>query len=177
MFTEEQKQKLIESKTEIIGIAAVNSCNYIGLEGHLVIRNKEDMQHFVRTTKGSVVIIGRKTFESCRRPMLGRSVCVLTRDPVKCYPDALVFNNAEQLVKHIVGFSHVYIAGGAEIYGVFEGVYSGFLLTTLDDATKGDIKLPFNLWRGVTDGEWKYEHSILISHGKINQLTKVKSND
>lgn len=173
MFTEEQKKQLVKSRTDIIGIAAVNTLGYIGLSGNLVVRNKEDMQEFVRVSKGTVLVMGRTTFESCRRPLLGRSVCVLTSNKEKAYRDAQTFTELQQLVAHIVGYQHVYIAGGAEIYKLFEDVYTGFSLTELYDKTKGDVRLPIDIPTGLKIGTWRYDNGRNIKHGRINQYTKV----
>ena len=55
----------------------------IGLEGRLLVDNREDMRHFVRSTRGGVVIMGRKTLESFPggRPLRGRhNIVVSSRD-------------------------------------------------------------------------------------------------
>lgn len=173
MFTDKQKQQLIRSSTDIIGIAAVNKLGYIGLSGRLVVRNKEDMQQFVSVTKGTTIVMGRTTFESCRRPLTGRSVCVLTKDTTKAYKDAQTFTELQELVNHIISYNHIYVAGGAEIYKLFEDVYTGFSLTELEDHTKGDIRLPIDILHGLKIGTWRYDNGQNIKHGRINQYTKV----
>ena len=54
----------------------------IGLDGGMVIENREDMRHFVSCTTGHPVIMGRKTLESFPggRPLKNRRNVVLTRD-------------------------------------------------------------------------------------------------
>ena len=55
----------------------------IGLDGRLLVDNREDMRHFVRSTRGGVVIMGRKTLESFPggRPLRGRhNIVVSSRD-------------------------------------------------------------------------------------------------
>lgn len=130
------------------------------------------MHNFINTTRGSVVVMGRKTFELCRRPLIGRSVCVLTNDANKSYTDALVFTSLESLTKHLIAYTKIYIAGGAEVYKLFEGVYTGFILTQLNDNTKGDIKLPFNPLNSINVGGWSYCMHTNITHGKIYQLRR-----
>ena len=54
----------------------------IGLDGGMVVENREDMRHFVACTTGHPVIMGRRTLESFPggRPLKNRRNVVLTRD-------------------------------------------------------------------------------------------------
>ena len=54
----------------------------IGLDGGMVVENREDMRHFVACTTGHPVIMGRRTLESFpgARPLRNRRNVVLTRD-------------------------------------------------------------------------------------------------
>ena len=52
----------------------------IGRDNTLPWRLRSDMQHFKRTTMGKPVIMGRKTFESFRSPLPGRTNILLTRN-------------------------------------------------------------------------------------------------
>ena len=52
----------------------------IGLEGALVVSNREDMRRFVRLTMGGTVVMGRKTLESFPGgPLKGRRNVVISR--------------------------------------------------------------------------------------------------
>ena len=173
MFTDEQKETLKISHTKFTGIAAVNNKNYIGLDGKLVDSDKDDMRYFVNTTRGHVVVMGRKTFESCKRPLLGRNVCVLSRNPIKIYPDAIVLSPA-QLVKHMISFEQVYIAGGAEVYKIFDDVYSEFVLTHIPKDTVGDVLMPIDFLHG-----WRMVYSAVplglnTGGATLNKYIKVR---
>ena len=48
----------------IAAIVAVDGNNGIGFDGELLERIPEDMRRFKELTKGEVVIMGRKTWES-----------------------------------------------------------------------------------------------------------------
>ena len=54
----------------------------IGRDNRLPWRLPVDMKHFMTTTMGKPVIMGRKTLESMKSPLPGRTNIVLTRDPL-----------------------------------------------------------------------------------------------
>ena len=53
----------------------------IGRNNSLPWRLPVDMKHFMTTTMGKPVVMGRKTLESMKSPLPGRTNIVLTRDP------------------------------------------------------------------------------------------------
>ncbi len=61
-------------------IAAVSQNGYIGVDGKLPWHYPEDMRLFASKTKESIVIMGRKTFESINsRPLPNRRNIVISR--------------------------------------------------------------------------------------------------
>ena len=62
-------------------IAAVARNGAIGRGNQLLCRISEDLKFFKRTTLGSPVIMGRKTWDSIGRPLPGRRNIVITRNP------------------------------------------------------------------------------------------------
>lgn len=62
-------------------IAAIALNRVIGGEGSIPWRSKEEMAYFKATTMGHPVIMGRKTFESLKKPLVGRLNIVITRNP------------------------------------------------------------------------------------------------
>ncbi len=62
-------------------IAALASNHVIGSDGHLPWSLPKDMAHFKRTTQGHIVLMGRRTYESCParfRPLSNRYSLVLS---------------------------------------------------------------------------------------------------
>jgi dihydrofolate reductase len=66
---------------EIIAIAAVARNRVIGADGDMPWRLKGDLPRFKRLTKGHVLIMGRKTFESLPGVLPDRTSLVITRNP------------------------------------------------------------------------------------------------
>ena len=65
---------------EIVLVVAVAENGVIGRDGAIPWRLKSDMQRFKAMTLGKPVVMGRKTFDSLRRPLPGRTNIVVTRD-------------------------------------------------------------------------------------------------
>lgn len=87
--------------------------------------SKEDTKFFIEKTKeAGTVVMGRKTFATINKPLKGRRVIVLTRDPSKETPmPGVEFSNAEPiaLVRQLEseGVAELALAGGASVYGQF----------------------------------------------------------
>lgn len=93
-----------------------NDCA-IGKDGGLLCRLPEDMKRFREITQGSVVIMGRKTYESFpKRPLPNRENLVLSRS-AKEIEGAEVFADVESVLSRVKDSEKpVFVIGGAEIY-------------------------------------------------------------
>ncbi|MCR5758286.1 MAG: 2-amino-4-hydroxy-6-hydroxymethyldihydropteridine diphosphokinase [Selenomonas sp.] len=78
-------------------IAAVDEKMGIGWQGNLLVRNKEDMDHFKRETFDQIVIMGRKTLDSLPggKPLPHRINIVLSQTSQR--EDVLVCRNLSEL--------------------------------------------------------------------------------
>lgn len=97
-------------------IVAMDRNNAIGFENDLPWGRalKDDMLHFMRTTKGTSVIMGRKTFESMgSRPLPDRENIVVSRNPtgVSGVLSALSLESAYALARY-----PIFVIGGGQIY-------------------------------------------------------------
>ncbi|MEK2689983.1 dihydrofolate reductase [Bdellovibrio sp. GT3] len=109
-------------------IAACSENRIIGTQGGLPWELPEDMKFFRDTTKGHIMIMGRKTFDSFNGKALpNRYHIVVTRDPSKfSFPSTekspVVFvSSLEEAVEHARPLTahwgeEVFIIGGGEIY-------------------------------------------------------------
>ena len=61
-------------------IVAMANNNVIGLDNDMPWHLPADLQWFKKTTLGSPIIMGRKTYESIGRPLPGRLNIVLSRN-------------------------------------------------------------------------------------------------
>jgi dihydrofolate reductase len=129
-------------------IWAMSTNGVIGRGQRLPWRLPKEMQFFVRTTLGKPVIMGRKTFESMKAPLPGRTNIVVTRDEdyqregIKVANDlagALVQAEAQCLVD---GRDEIMVAGGAQIYALALPIATRLYVTTVDADIQGDTFFP-----------------------------------
>ena len=90
----------------------------IGLDGGMIVENREDMRHFVACTTGHPVIMGRRTLESLPggRPLKNRRNVVLTRD-ASFSPDGVeVAHSVEEALGAVAGEEEAWVIGGGQVY-------------------------------------------------------------
>lgn len=120
----------------IIGIVAIDQHRAMGKDNNLLCILKDDLKHFHDTTKGSIVVMGRKTWNSIGRPLPDRTNIILTRNenhPVpKCMECHLMHSQREVMDYYCRSNKDMYVIGGSEIYKLFEPFISKFIITHID---------------------------------------------
>ena len=107
---------------EIVFVVAIAENGVIGAGGAIPWRQKSDMARFKALTIGKPVIMGRKTFETLRRPLPGRTNIVITRDADYRANGAIVTTSAADAGAVALGdalrrsVAEIAVIGGAEIY-------------------------------------------------------------
>lgn len=131
-------------------IAAMSSNRVIGKNNQLPWHLPEDLKYFRDKTKGRIMIMGRKTFESFGgKPLPGRFHIVITRqnDYKFDHPMVQVISNLEDaiaLAKKQVPKYHeeVFVVGGSEIYKLVMPKIDRLYLTIIDKNFDGDAFFP-----------------------------------
>jgi len=109
-------------------VVAVNRHGIIGRNNKLLWDIPEDMKHFQRLTLHTIVVMGRKTYESLPTgPLKSRINIVITSNPKKYTSrdsTTVIFCNlddCEQIIKKIQKNSNkkVFIIGGSSVYEYF----------------------------------------------------------
>lgn len=115
-----------------------NDCA-IGRNGGLLTWLPDDMKRFRETTKGSVVIMGRKTYESFpKRPLPNRENLVLSRS-AKAIEGAEVFPSVKSVLERVKNSEKpVFVIGGEEIYKQFAPYCDEALITRVYESFGGD---------------------------------------
>jgi dihydrofolate reductase len=140
----------------VVLVAAVADNGVIGQGGELPWRLKSDMQHFRAVTMGKPVVMGRKTFLSVGKPLVGRSNIVVSRDPNFAAPGIIVAPCIEAALAAARGDAlrrsadSIAVIGGADIYAQTMARADRLLITYVHLQPAGDTKFPAidpRLWR------------------------------
>ena len=106
-------------------IVAVSNDWGIGLGGGQTAVIHGDRCRFMELTRGGVVIVGRKTFESFPEPLPDRKHIVLTRNHGFTASDITnnvkIVHSVSDVINEIKGFDpdKVFVIGGGDIYRLF----------------------------------------------------------
>ena len=124
-------------------IAALAKNRVIGNKNDLPWYLPADMRHFMNTTMGKPIVMGRKTFQSLGgKPLTGRSNIILSRDPKLKPFGCSVFATPEAVLEAYKTETELMIIGGAAVYGVFLPRADRLYLTLIDSEIAGDSYFP-----------------------------------
>lgn len=130
------------SRAKISLIAAASLNGVIGREQKLPWDLPEDLKYFKEKTYGAPVIMGRKTFDSIRRPLPGRKNIIVTRRTDLIIPGAWLAQTLEQAMAEAGDVPEVFILGGGEIYRLALPYADRIYLTEIDLKIEGDTTFP-----------------------------------
>lgn len=131
-------------------IAALSKNYVIGNQGKLPWNIPEDLQFFKEKTKGHIMIMGRKTFDSLPGVLKNRMHIVISRRPAPeglNRPDVVFTTTIEQAIgvakqHHEQYPGEVFIIGGGEIYAQSLPLTNKLYLTMIDQEFEGDAHYP-----------------------------------
>jgi dihydrofolate reductase len=109
----------------------------IGRDGKLPWHISADLRRFKALTMGSVMVMGRKTFDSLPGLLPGRRHVVLTRDPQWQAHGAEVAHSTEEALR-LAGGAPVSVIGGADIFELFLPLADRIELTEVLQDVPGD---------------------------------------
>lgn len=138
-------------------IVACSDNGVIGSDGDLPWRLPTDLKHFMRSTKGCAVIMGRKTFESLDQALPNRLNIVVSRTMDSDREDGvLVARTIEQAIScaRDSGMeSPIWIAGGGHIYSQSMGLVDLIVRTRVHAQIEGDTVFP-----AIDPQRWRLAH-------------------
>ena len=112
----------------------------IGRGGKLPWHLPADLKRFKALTIGTVMVMGRKTFESLPGLLPGRRHIVLTRDAQWQTPGAEVAHDVDEALQ-LAGAEPVSVIGGADIFGLFLPLADRIELTEVRADVEGDTRM------------------------------------
>ena len=139
-------------------VAAVARNGVIGADNRLLWRLSSDMKRFKALTMGKPLVMGRKTFESIGRALLGRETIVMTHAQGFSAEGVLVAHGLDSALSQAaaraaaMGADAVVIAGGGELYAQTIALADRLAITEVALAPDGDVRFPPidpALWRAV----------------------------
>ena len=152
-------------KQRIVIVVATALNNVIGLNGQMPWHLPEDLAHFKKTTMGSTLIMGRKTFESIGRALPGRRTIVVSRnthwqgsgaETCADLPSALKLASLPARIRtgsnagDAINLESVYVVGGGEIYAQTLPLAQEIIRTEIGIAPVGDTFFP-----ELSPGQWQ----------------------
>jgi dihydrofolate reductase len=138
-------------------IAAVAENGVIGAKGALPWRLPDEMAHFKRTTLGKPVVMGRRTFESLRRPLPERTNVVLTRAADFSAPGVTVARDLDAALRELAAAPEVVVIGGAAVYAAALPRADRIYLTRVHARPEGDVFFP-----AFDPSDWR--ESLVLEH-------------
>ncbi|MES2430699.1 MAG: dihydrofolate reductase [Bacteroidota bacterium] len=158
-------------------VVAAAENNAIGKDNQLLWHLPNDMRFFKNTTWGSVVIMGRKSFESMGKALKGRINIVITRQQDWKAEDAIVASDLQDALQkaETANCKEIYIIGGGEIYKQSLDIAHKIYLTRVHTTIEGDTYFPEldqSKWELTSNEDFKkdekhqYDYSFQILERK-----------
>src|SRR3954452_21301051 len=122
----------------------------IGRGGRLPWHLPADLKRFKALTMGSMMVMGRKTFDSLPGLLPGRRHVVVTRDPAWAAPGAETAHGIDEALK-LAGGERVSVIGGAQLFAQFLPLADRIELTEVLDDVEGDTVMA----DPRQSGEWR----------------------
>ncbi len=156
-------------------IVAKGKNDVIGKDNDLAWHLPADMRFFMQTTKGHIVLMGRKNWDSIPekyRPLSNRINVVVTRNKSFSHPDCVVFHGIEDAIAHYKKQAeegeekHLFIIGGGQIYKycLDNNLLDELFITFIDESFDGDTYFP-----DFDESAW---HKTQIMHHDTDEKNK-----
>ena len=140
-------------KKEINLIVAKSSNNVIGSNNELLWKIPNDLKYFKKVTTNSVVIMGRKTFESIGKILPNRLNVIISKQSgdlkeiYKGCKNCLFFDNFNDMFLFINDqefYKNIFVIGGGEIYKYFieNNLINKYYITEIKQEFEGDTYFP-----------------------------------
>ncbi|MDO9457147.1 dihydrofolate reductase [Nocardioides sp.] len=130
----------------VLLVAAVARNRVIGHGPDIPWKIPGEQAEFKKLTLGHALVMGRTTYESIGRPLLGRTTIVLTRDRSWSpdHPEVVVVHSLiDALAKAaLLPEGEVIVAGGAEVYAEAIGLASELVISEIPLEPEGDVLFP-----------------------------------
>lgn len=145
---------------DVVLIAAVAKNGVIGNGNAIPWKLRGDMKFFAETTKGNVIIMGRKTWDSLgQKPLKDRTHIVISSNAVVC-----ATREGLEAIRPVISLEYalnagreiatrlgckLFVIGGATVYEQTMGIADELIITHIEQDFDGDTFFP-----GIKSSEW-----------------------
>ena len=125
-------------------LVALDEHNGIGKDNRLPWHLSADLKRFKALTMGHHVIMGRKTYESIGRPLPGRVMVIVTRNPEYQADGCLIAYSLEEAldIARQAGESEAFVIGGGQIFAQALPLADRIYLTRVHTVAEADVFFP-----------------------------------
>jgi dihydrofolate reductase len=124
---------------KLVIIAALTRNRVIGKDRGVPWDIPEDMKRFKELTTGHSVLMGRRTYETLRKPLADRRIVVLTSHTIVGVESYSTIAEALDAVRNE---EEAFVIGGGEIFAQLITSASEMRLTIVESKTDGDAYFP-----------------------------------
>ena len=129
---------------------AMDKNNLIGNENRLPWYLPEDLKRFRSVTMGKTILMGRKTYDSIGKPLMGRRNVILSRNESLTIPRCEVIHHIRDVLRIKVFSYELVVIGGHAIYKMMLPYTNKMYITRIHAEFEGDTYFPeFN------NDDWK----------------------
>ncbi len=157
----------------ISAIYGVSDNGVIGKGNVIPWHLSADLKYFKKITMGHPVIMGRKSYLSIGKPLLGRTNIILTRDDNFKADGCIVVHTIESALDFAKESKaqEVFIIGGGEIYRQSMPYWDKLYITEIEIEAEGDVfapKVDWEKWQLVSA-----EYHAMDKKNPVNYTFKV----
>ncbi len=125
----------------------------------------EELAHFKRTTIGSPLIMGRRTFESLKRPLEGRTNIVLTGEKRTDFENVKFADSIKMALNIASGESDkVFIIGGGEVFDSTIREADELILSFVEGDFQGDAFFPLKCIDDFTETDEEKKNGFIVKY-------------
>lgn len=150
-------------------IAAIGKNNELGKKGELIWSIPKDLKYFRERTKDSIIVMGKKTFNSLPKILPGRKHIILSRTAEfnkEINNEIIVVNNKNEIIElcnKISKDKEIFIIGGASLYEMFIEIADKLYITHIEESDKdADVYFP-----EIIEEKWE---KIVLANDEDNNI-------
>ena len=150
-------------------IAAMDENKGIGIDNKMPWHLPADLKRFKKITMGHHLIMGRKTYQSIAKPLPGRKMIILSRNPDFIARECLLSGSISEALEiaREAGEKEVFVVGGGEVYREALPVVKRLYLSYVHTSQPADTFFPQieeSDWSMICEQEFPADEENTFAH-------------